>query len=294
MMPVDMSEKKKVTGIAQAILAHLAFGWIVIFGKMAYREGIGTIELVSYRFGLSALVLWIYSLMFAKKSFVFRPSHLPVILAMGVLGYATVSLSYFYALNFISASLTTLILYVKPSITTLLARLFFGEPLTPRKILALFVTFSGACLIIGFEIGVVDSRGIFFALFAVFVSALYSTVGQSVLKTTPPKTVSLYVITAAGLFFSFFHNPLAAFHGSCSLEGLLLVLLLVFVSTIPPIFLFLAAIEKIGSARAAMLNCAEPLMAVVAAYIILGERLTPVQIVGGGAIIAGAFLVSRI
>jgi drug/metabolite transporter (DMT)-like permease len=41
-------------------------------------------------------------------------------------------------------------------------------------------------------------------------------------------------------------------------------------------------------------GCVEPLMAVAAAYLVLGEHLTPLQMVGGGAIIAGVALVSRV
>ncbi|NIO03649.1 MAG: EamA family transporter [Proteobacteria bacterium] len=289
-----MTETEKIAGMVQAILAAFAYGWIGVFAKLAYQEGVGAIELLSYRFGLSALFLWVFSLIFERRTIFCKPSHLPVVLAMGVLGYATMSLSYFYALRFISASLAALILSLMPSTTTLLARFFFKEPFTLRKIFALLVTFTGACLIIGFQVGYIDWRGILCVLFAVFVSALYSIMGQRIMKTTPPETVNLYVITAAGLVFLFFHNPLSLFHGSPSWEAILITLLLIFVSTLPPMFLFLAAIEKIGSARTMMLGCGEPLMAVVAAYLVLGERLAPLQILGGTAIIAGFFLVRRI
>jgi drug/metabolite transporter (DMT)-like permease len=294
MMSADMSERRRITGIAQGVLSAMTYGWMTVFAKLAYREGLGTIELLSYRFGLSALLLWIYYLIFARKTILCKPGHLPIVLAMGLLGYAMMSLSYFYALNFITASLAALVLSLMPSTTTLLARLVFGEPLTSRKITALMVTFAGAALVIGFQTGQFDTKGVLLVLLAVFMSAWFSIIGQSVMKTTPPGTVSLYVITAAGLFFSFLHSPFSLFDGSHSREGVLFVLLLIFISTIPPILLFLAAIEKIGSARTMMLGCGEPLMAIVSAYIVLGERLTTIQLLGGGAIIAGFFLVTRI
>ncbi len=289
-----LSERKKITGMTQAILAAFTYGWMGVFAKLTYQHGIGATELLSYRFGLSALSLWTISLVFARRTLICRLNHLPIVLAMGVLGYAAMSLAYFSALKLISASLAALILSLMPSTTTLLARFFFQEPLTPRKLLALIVTFTGACLIIGFQVGPVKWRGILFALFAVLVSALYSIIGQGIMRTTPPRTVNLYVITAAGVFFSFFHNPLSLFSGPAGREGMLFVLLLIGVSTIPPVFLFLAAIEKIGSARTMMLGCGEPLMAVVAAYLVLGERLTPPQLLGGAAIVTGFFLVHRV
>lgn len=294
MEPLAMfADRARIIGISLAAVAALSYGWSLVFGKLAYQGGMTTLTLLSYRFGLSALLLWTYCLLFARRDLVTTARDLVICLALGALAYGTLILCYFHALNFISVALTGLIFYLNPSFTTLLARIFFREPLTRRKLLALILTFLGTGLIVGFQFGGIDPRGVVLAFLAALVASVYVLVSQGVLKTTPPRTVSLYLITGVALFFTFFHSPLRFFSELPPVRALIPLFLLVGVSTIPPLFISLMAIERIGAARSAMVSFLEPVTTVTAAYLILGEQLTPLQLVGAATIIGGVILVYK-
>ena len=46
-------------GVALVIWSACFFGSLGVFGKLAYRLGLSTPQLLSYRFGLAALLLWL-------------------------------------------------------------------------------------------------------------------------------------------------------------------------------------------------------------------------------------------
>jgi drug/metabolite transporter (DMT)-like permease len=65
---------------------------------------------------------------------------------------------------------------------------------------------------------------------------------------------------------------------------------LVVVSTVFPVFFLNAGIQKVGPARAAILGTVEPLLTIILAAVFLGERLQPVQLVGGAFILASVVI----
>jgi drug/metabolite transporter (DMT)-like permease len=288
------NKKEKFWGFLFGLLAAFCYGWILIFTKLAYQGGMTTFLLLRDRFWLAAFFLWGFYLFFLREKLVFNFKTVIWGLLLGAITYGIMVLAYFYALNFISASLTALILYLAPTLTTCLAKFFFKEPITIKKGAALILPFIGASLIIGFQVGSLDYRGIILAFVAVILSSFYVIILQKLLKNNSPHMISLLIVTGAALFYSVFESPLTFLRGMIHMTLAIPFLLLVFISTIPPIFLSISAIEKIGGVRTIMLSPIDPLTTLIAAYFILGERLTLIQIIGGGLIIIGVLLVFKI
>jgi drug/metabolite transporter (DMT)-like permease len=59
----------------------------------------------------------------------------------------------------------------------------------------------------------------------------------------------------------------------------------VFIAAVFPIACFYTGVRRVGASVAGLLSTAEPLVTVMLAYIVLGESLTAVQLVGGGLIL---------
>ncbi|MEM3112281.1 MAG: DMT family transporter [Candidatus Anstonellales archaeon] len=290
----NSDSKEKILGFAYGILGAITYGMILIFTKLAYQAGADTFSLLRDRFGLSALLLWGYYFLFLKRKISLNIRTGMIGLTLGAMTYGTMVLAYFYALHFISASLTALILYLAPTITTLLAKIFLKESITLKKAGALLLPFLGASLIIGPHWETLDSRGFILAFTAVFLSSFYIIILQKILKIASPQIMSILIITGAAIFYFCFRSPFT-FLSQITRPGISIpFFLLVFISTIPPIFLSISAIEKIGGVRTIMLSPLDPLTTLVAAYFILGERLTLPQILGGCLIMIGVFLVYKI
>ena len=128
-------------GAALVIGSAVCFGTLGVFGKLAYRLGLTTPQLLSYRFALAAVLLWLAATVIRQP---FPPRRSLVGLAiMGGAGYVGQSGSYFSALHFIPASTNALLLYTFPVVVTLLAALLFREALGWIKLAACGLAFLG-------------------------------------------------------------------------------------------------------------------------------------------------------
>src|SRR5260370_14239145 len=133
-------------GVALVIGSACCFGTLGVFGKLAYRLGLTTPQLLSYRFALAAVLLWLAAVVIRQPGPPLRS-----LLGLGIMGgagYVGQSGSYFTALHFIPASTNALLLYTFPVVVTLLAALLFGEALGWIKLAACGLAFLGTLLVV--------------------------------------------------------------------------------------------------------------------------------------------------
>src|SRR5438874_5663070 len=137
-------------GVALVIGSACCFGTLGVFGKLAYRLGLSTPPLLSYRFGLAAILLWGAAVLM-RQGLPPRGS-LIGLAVMGGAGYVGQSGSYFNALHYIPASTNALLLYTFPVAVTLLAALLFREPLGWTKLAAVGIAFVGTMLVVSAQL----------------------------------------------------------------------------------------------------------------------------------------------
>ncbi|MBL0346305.1 DMT family transporter [Candidatus Villigracilis affinis] len=68
---------------------------------------------------------------------------------------------------------------------------------------------------------------------------------------------------------------------------------IIIVSTIIPVVTFLAGLERIGPTNAAMLSTLEPIVTVLLAAWLFGDKLLPIVMIGGGLILVAVILLTR-
>src|SRR2546430_6119160 len=140
---------RSAAGVALVIGSACCFGSLGVFGKLAYRLGLTTPQLLSYRFALAAVLLWLVAAV-TRQGLPPRRS-LVGLAIMGGAGYVGQSAAYFTALHFIPVSTTALLLYTFPVVVTLLATFLFHEPLGWTKIAAVVLAFIGTMLVVRSE-----------------------------------------------------------------------------------------------------------------------------------------------
>src|SRR3979490_98654 len=156
------ASSRNPAGVALVIGSAICFGSLGVFGKLAYRLGLTTPQLLSYRFALAAVLLWLASGVI-KEPFPPRRSPLGAPL-MGGAGFFGQSGSYFNALHYIPASTNALLLYTFPVAVTLLAALLFREPLGWTKLAAVGIAFVGTMLVVGAQLRGGSTLGIVLGL----------------------------------------------------------------------------------------------------------------------------------
>jgi drug/metabolite transporter (DMT)-like permease len=275
---------RRAAGVALVIGSACFFGSLGVFGKLAYRLGLTTPQLLSYRFASAAIMLWLVAAVVHQR---LPPRRSLIGLAiMGGAGYVGQSASYFSALHFIPASTNALLLYTFPVVVTLLAAILFAEPLGWPKLAAVGLAFLGTLLVIQAQLQAAAPIGILLGLGSAAFYSAYILFGSRLLPGLPPVSSTATIMTAAALVWSAYAGATAQLAVEWTPARLLLIAGFALIGTTIPVLTFILGLRLLGPSRAAILSTFEPASTVLLAVLILGEMASPIQYLGGAMILA--------
>ena len=284
-------------GLLLAGAGSIAFSGKAIIVKLAYRHGVDAVTLIMYRM-LFALPLFLLLAWWAGrgKPALTRRDRI-TILGLGFSGYYLASFLDFAGLQFISASLERLILYLNPTIVLALGVLLFKRKVAGRQLLALAVSYSGVALVFGHEVQLVGPDVALGAalVFASAVSyALYLVYsGEEVQRLGALRLTGLATSVACVLCIAQFLllRPLAAM--AVAPEVIWLSLLNATVCTFAPVLMVMMAIERVGATMVAQIGMIGPLSTIAMGVLILGEPFTVWVAAGTLLVLAGIWLLMQ-
>lgn len=267
------------------MLSGLCFGFLGYFGKLAFAKGVSPFELLSLRFLLSGSLMVLGLFIFTRRMRAFPKSRIPTALLMGIFGYAIFSSCYFLAVQGLSASMAVLLLYTYPLFVVL--GTFFLQPnvMSKQKLLLVFLTLGGIVLLIGgdfqvhrwtsFAIGL--ASGITYAIF-ILGSANWLKGADALVSS------SLIQLGSGAALFGFGFQSMEDVSKVWQLASVE-VLGLAVVCSIIPITLFQLGVQKLKEWEVSILSTTEPIMALFVSGYFLGDKLNPVQFIGGAILI---------
>lgn len=279
---------RRLIGILLIAISAASFGTLAIFGRFAYEDGMDIYTVLFLRFGLSASFMTV--ILILRKEHFPRGSILAQLVGMGALGYVGQSFSYLTAIKYASAGLVALLLYLYPIFVAILSVIFLHEKPTRVKTIALAVAFIGTLLTVGPAGG--QWTGILLAIAAALIYSIYIIVGTNVMKHVSAVQSSTVIFASAGVVYGLLTFINGA-HFPAGSSGWLTMLGIIVVSTIIPVVTFLAGLERVGPTNAAMLSTLEPVVTVLLAAWLFGEKLLPIVLLGGGLILAAVILLTR-
>ncbi|MDD3904676.1 MAG: DMT family transporter [Sphaerochaeta sp.] len=283
-----LSEKQSdvLIGYALVALSAVCFGIMPIFASVAYASGEDTTTLLFLRFMIGGVFLAIIAKL--KNAPLPPKSSYPVLFLLGALGYTGISFCYFTALNYASASLVSLLLYVYPALVTLFSVLFVHEKISSSKLIALMCAFGGCMLVLGLG-GKGDLKGMALALGAAVIYAIYIIVSAQVIGKKTAMASSAFIILSASLSFACM-VMVKGVHLPKTSEGLFATLAIALFSTVIAFWAFFSGLGRIGATNASLVSTLEPLVTVLSAMVFLGERLSLINLLGGVLILVGLVL----
>ncbi len=273
----------ELIGFFYVLLAGFGFGFLGIFARLGFRSGLTVGEILTWRFSLAAIILWIALLFFKRKLIRLTRKQIFISAALGAFGYALFSSLYFLAIQGISVSLAAMLLFTFPIFVNLGAHFFLKEHLKLRQFISLILALIGIGILVWGPIIINSTQAIIYAILASVSYSVYVLVSGYFQKGVEPLSSSLYVISATALMLFIFHQPSLNRLQNFSAEQLWIVFGLATVCTIAPLTLFLAGLQKLSSTKASIVVMIEPVVAALAAWVFLNERLSLSQI--GGAIV---------
>jgi drug/metabolite transporter (DMT)-like permease len=226
-----------------------------------------------------------------------------LVLVLGLTGYYLSSLLDFLGLQYISAGLERLILFLYPTITVLLAAAVQRKRVGRTVLAAMGLCYAGIVLVFLSDLFVRDPGGVRagVALGAALVFA--STISYSIylvgaghaigrIGATRFTAQAMIVASAASLVQFAAARPAAAL----AVPGSVLALAgaMALFSTVLPVFLLSLAIRRIGSGRASLTGSVGPVSTIFLAWLFLGEEISMLQVAGSALVLAGVLLVGRV
>lgn len=290
--------KSIATGLVFAVTGAIAFSGKAIIVKLAYRHGVDAVTLIMLRM-LFALPIFAVMAWWASrgKPALTRRDWLGV-LGLGVTGYYLSSFLDFAGLQYISASLERLILYLNPTLVMLLGWLMYRRRFSRVQIGGMAISYLGVVLVFGHEIelqggqaalgaALVFTSAVTYAIYLVYSGELVKRLGSLRLVGLATTVACLCCLLQFVLL-----RPMSAAL-TVAPEVIWLSVLNATLCTAVPVLLVMMAIERIGSTLAAQTGMLGPMSTILMGVLLLGEPFTVWVAAGTVLVLAGVWLLAR-
>jgi drug/metabolite transporter (DMT)-like permease len=294
-----LTQEARWIGAVLCVLSAASFGSTPILGKLGFASGLTLANMLSLRFGGAALVLFAYLALFQRRAIYPGRRRSTLLFFIGAICYAGSTALFFGALLRIPASLASPTFFIYPVFVVLAAWMITQIPPAWREWMAIAMAVAGVFLAAGLDSSKIfsqfgDATG--FSLAMVLGSAiLYAAYVISSDRLT--REVGAWVSTAwisagAAVSLGFAGWITGKLDFDLSPTNVWILLGMIVLNTVLPLGTFLAGMAHIGPTAASLLSTLEPVFSVLLALALLGERLTLLQGVGVGLVLAAAILLT--
>lgn len=301
-MSRDRAAGRPWVGPAYAILGVLGFSFKAILVKLAYAAApVDPVALLSLRMLYSApffaLLAW-----WAGRAPQVRPIELRDwrrIAVLGLVGYYLSSLLDFMGLQYITASLERLVLFLYPTIVVVLSAFFLGHPVTRRSVVALVLSYAGIALAVRHDIrmsgeplaialgsGLVFASAITYSIYLVGAGPVIARIGSARFIAWVMLLSTIYL----GIHFAI-ARPLAALEAPARVQALCAAMAVF--CTVLPTWMMAEAVHRIGAGPASLVGSLGPVFTLGLGALMLGETVSAVQLAGVALVLVGVITVSR-
>ncbi|SHN50090.1 DMT family transporter [Desulfitobacterium chlororespirans] len=279
-------------GYVLIILAALGFAALPIFIKYGYNVGLTTEVMLFLRFLIASILLSFIMLVSGRKGFKLNKSSLPKLVLHGLVFFGS-SYCYVLAIKHMSATVTNILLYTYPLMVVVMATMIFKEKISLVKTITLLISFLGCLMVIDIintSTHQISMLGVLHGIGSAVFYAVYNINGQYLSKTLEPVTISTYTSVVCLLATMVVYPPVNLFAGHSFQAMWIVGLGTAIFSTIIPLFCYQKGVSLLGASQASILSNIEPVIATVLAFLILGEKLSTLQLSGAFLIILGGLL----
>lgn len=272
-----------------AAILWASFG---LFSRALLARGLTSATLVTFRAGLAAAAFVAWAWRAEPRAFRAAFRNWPFFAIYGLIGVVFFYNSLVIAVDHGAVSMAVVLMYTAPAYVTLAAARLFGEPLTPRKRVALPLTFAGVVLVAGLHRGgaVGNPVAILAGLGAGVGYAFYSVAGRLAVERHPLPVVLAHTFLFGSMLSAATWVPQAAGQWPLVVESAGVVFMMALVTVVVPYTLYLSAFKLIETSRASITASLEPVMATILAALVLGEVPGVETLMGAALVLAGVIL----
>ena len=280
-------------------VAAIAFSGKAVIIKLAYRHGVDAVTLLALRMIFSAPLFLLIAWWAVRGAEVQSLSHedLRSVAILGFIGYYLASYFDFLGLQYITAALERVLLFIHPTFVLLLSAMLFQRRITRRDVVAVALSYLGIALVFGHDLatqpGNVVVGSLWVLLSALFYAAYLIGSGRLVGRVGSLRFASYAgLVSCASIVVHYFVTRDASTIVSQPAPVYWLAFLMAAVSTVLPIVLTSEGIRRIGASHASIIASIGPVATIFLGSVFLDEPITALQLGGAGLVMAGVLAIS--
>lgn len=287
-------------GYLASTLGALLFGLNgVVIKILMDGTGLTGFQVTQFRVAGAALLMGTTMFVIDRSALRLTRDRIWSVIAMGV-AVAALQATYAIAVHILPVGIALLLEYTATLAVALIAYFFFKERVKARIWVAIGLVLAGLVVVAEVWNTTLDPVGVVFALIASASLTAYFILGERQTGTTHPMAVGFWTMIVATIFWAFGSGwweidpaifaldiPFGADPNGAHGPAWILMVINIVVGTFFSFALSLFAISRLKATRAGIVATSEILFAFAAAYLLLGETLNPLQIVGAGVVLVG-------
>lgn len=289
-------------GFLLAGLGSILFSAKAIVAKLTYMHGVDALTVIGFRMLLAlpaflTIAVWQAYKAYQGKQVALSTKQRWQVVVLGFIGYYLASLLDFLGLQYITAGLERLILFLAPTFVLLFSALFLKKLILPKQWVALAISYLGVSLVFVQDLslegdhvllgaGLVLGSALSYSFYLIGSGELLKQIGSTRLVAYAMVTSAIYT-----LIHFFIVEGWAGLDQPKEVYGLSLIHATL--NTVFPTFMIMWAVERVGAPMTAQLGLIGPVSILFLAYWFLGEPITLMQIGGTVLVLTGAMVLSR-
>jgi len=291
------SRQAYLSGLAIAIVGAILFSAKAIVAKLIYRYHVDAVTLITFRMLFSLPFFAAVGIWKARAEPTLTRADYGKVVVLGLLGYYLSSFLDFLGLQYISAGLERLILFLTPSFVLLISAAFLKKKITLLEWAALGIAYLGTVLVFLHDVrfgGANVMLGGAFVLGSAMAYAVYLLQSGELVRRFGPLRLVAYamcVSSAACILQFFLLRPSSMLIQPMPVYALSLVNALL--CTVFPVILTMIAVARIGAPTVSQAGMIGPVSTLFMGAVILDEPITQIQLAGTALVLIGIYLVSR-
>lgn len=297
---------RPIRGYALYLAAATLFSLNGTVAKTVMLAGVDATRLSQLRVTAAFVVLAVFIGITRPGALRLRRAEVPLLLVYGIFGVAATQALYFLSIERIPIGVSLLIEFTAPLMVALWFRFALGHPTRPAVWIGLVVALAGLAVVGQVWDGMtLDPIGVAFAVGAAVALVVYFLTADMQVRgphRRDPVSLTMWGMGAAALFWAvilpWWTFPWATLAGTAPVGGAVLptwplVGYVVLFGTVVPFSLVVLSMQHLRASQASVVGMTEPIIATAIAWLVLGEVLSPAQLLGAAIVLGGILLVER-
>ncbi len=275
------------------VVAATLWGTMGLFTRKMTELGFSTLQLVFMRASITAAALFVYLLIFDRNKLKIRVKDVWIFILAGLISVVLFQHCYTSAIMAGSISIAATLLYTSPIFVTLISAVLFKEKITPIKIIALIMAFTGCVLVSGISGTALPLAAVFLGIASGFTYGLYSIFTKTALLHYSPLTFTFYTFLTATLALI----PLCDIGSllttvASSVKTVTMPAVFGIITSVIPYVCFTCGLKHIDAGKANITATIEPAVATLIGVFVLGERLSTATVIGITLVLMSAVILN--